>query len=310
MIITPENLKALQTGFRTALFLRIKEYMPLYQRFSMEIPSMRSSETYGDMSPIAGMRRWLGDRYIHNLKTKAFEVINEQFELTVSVARTDIEDDNLGLYTSRFQEIGDQAAMLPDNLFFEALLQGTTKTSYDGVPFFSTSHPVNGTTVSNYTSGSEPVWYLFDLSKVTRPFFFQNRQDTRFVSLTNPNDPDVFYKDKFVYGVDRRGAIGYSAWQLAYRSNDVLTVDTFKAARLAMMNITDDYGRPLNIVPTVLMYHPDIEEDALKILSTSSLTTVTVDGNGTTTTTEDNIWRGKAEPIMATQLIRTSFLGN
>lgn len=62
------------------------------------------------------------------------------------------------------------------------------------------------------------VWYLFDVSKGIKPFVFQLRKAPNFVSLFSPTDPNVFWRKKFVYGVDSRGNAGYSLPFLALRS--------------------------------------------------------------------------------------------
>lgn len=66
---------------------------------------------------------------------------------------------------------------------------------------------------------NEPtVWYLIDTSKPIRPFIFQLRQAPNFVALFSPNDPNVFWRKKFVYGVDTRGNAGFTLPFLAARA--------------------------------------------------------------------------------------------
>lgn len=54
------------------------------------------------------------------------------------------------------------------------------------------------------------AWYLGDLSKPVKPFVFQLRKAPSQSSLTDPNSDHVFFKRQYVYGVDARGAAGYS----------------------------------------------------------------------------------------------------
>lgn len=61
-------------------------------------------------------------------------------------------------------------------------------------------------------------WYLFDISKPIKPFVFQMRKAPNFVSMTAPNDPNVFWQDQFVYGVDSRGNAGFTMPFLALTS--------------------------------------------------------------------------------------------
>lgn len=61
-------------------------------------------------------------------------------------------------------------------------------------------------------------WYLFDTTKGVKPFIFQMRKTPEFVSLINLTDPNVFWRKKFVYGVDSRGNAGFSLPFLALTS--------------------------------------------------------------------------------------------
>jgi len=61
------------------------------------------------------------------------------------------------------------------------------------------------------------AWYLLDTTKPIMPFIFQLRKPPTFAALTDPTLENVFMRKKFVYGVDARGAAGYSLPFLAYR---------------------------------------------------------------------------------------------
>lgn len=61
-------------------------------------------------------------------------------------------------------------------------------------------------------------WYLLDTSMPIKPFIWQLRKAPDFVSLTNPTDENLFWRKKFVYGVDSRGNAGYGLPFLAARA--------------------------------------------------------------------------------------------
>jgi phage major head subunit gpT-like protein len=66
---------------------------------------------------------------------------------------------------------------------------------------------------------NEPtVWYLLDVSRAIKPFVFQQRKAPEFVSKDSLTDDNVFWKKKFVFGVDSRGAAGYTLPFLAARA--------------------------------------------------------------------------------------------
>lgn len=74
------------------------------------------------------------------------------------------------------------------------------------------------TVVVNPRLGNEPtVWYLLATNRGIKPLIFQNRQAPQLVKLDRPTDPKVFNDKLYIYGVDARGAGGYSLPFLAFR---------------------------------------------------------------------------------------------
>jgi phage major head subunit gpT-like protein len=81
-------------------------------------------------------------------------IVNDDFEVTVRVKRNDIEDDQLGIYSSHAQMAGFSARQLPDEIVAELKNDSFTNKCYDGQPFYDTDHPVTSsdnvtTSVSN-----------------------------------------------------------------------------------------------------------------------------------------------------------------
>lgn len=70
-----------------------------------------------------------------------------------------------------------------------------------------------------------------------------------------------------------------------------LSPTSYAAARAAMMSFKDEHGRPLKIVPGLLVVPPALEEPARKILMAET------DASGAT-----NPWRGTAELLVAPEL--------
>ena len=55
------------------------------------------------------------------------------------------------------------------------------------------------------------TWYIADIGSAVKPLIFQMRQDPQssLTAMVNPNDPNVFEKDEYRWGVKARGAAGY-----------------------------------------------------------------------------------------------------
>jgi phage major head subunit gpT-like protein len=61
-------------------------------------------------------------------------------------------------------------------------------------------------------------WYLADLSKPIKPFLFQTRVAPELVARFNPQDPQVFDLDEFIWGARARYNAGYTLPYLCSRN--------------------------------------------------------------------------------------------
>lgn len=270
--VTPSILAALQTGFNKSFKDGIGLVEPTYQRFASVIPSSTKSNTYGWLGKMPGFREWIGDRVINDILSHGYAIENKDFEMTIGVDRNDIEDDNLGIYSPLFQEMGRATKVHPDELVYALLKAAHTTECYDGQNFFDAEHPVNsshdgsGTNelVSNITTGGGDAWYLFDTSRAIKPLIFQNRKSPKFTAMDKTDDEDVFMRKKFRYGVDSRSNVGFSFWQLAHKSQAALDGASLNDAIRRMQSLKGDGGRPLAINPTLLVCSPANREAALE----------------------------------------------
>lgn len=154
MLITRASIQQLQVGFSAIYRAGWNATRPKLVELATTVPSNTRTNTYGWMARLLKMRKWDGPRVIQNLNTHAYQLENEPYELTVGVDRDDIEDDQLGVYNPLFEELGRQAQKWPDQVLKAVLQAGTTTNGFDGVPFFSTAHPLNpaGNQSNNFSS--------------------------------------------------------------------------------------------------------------------------------------------------------------
>lgn len=255
MIVTAQNLDSLRVGFKSAFmgaFDTAKSYKSIV---AMEVNSTHAEESYGWFGSFPNLREWIGPRVLHALTAHGYTIKNRAFEVTVSIPRTAIEDDTVGLFSPAFQEMGRKAKEHPDVLLFELLSGGFSTNCYDGQYFFDADHPVKDAlgaaqSVSNYQSGAGEPWFLLDCSRAVRPLVWQERIPYTFTQLTDERDPHVFFNDEYIYGTRARVNAGFGLWQLAYGSKAALDATNLRAAYTAMTNITDDSGKKLGIRPT------------------------------------------------------------
>jgi phage major head subunit gpT-like protein len=257
-VITPDVLQAAQRGFKTAFQKGFSGVTPMYTSVCTVVTSTASEETYGWLGDFPKLREWIGDRQFKSLKSKGYSIRNRKFEGSVTVERDDIEDDKLGLYTPRFEMMGEAAAKHPEEIVFELINKSTSLPCFDGQNFFDTDHPVgnegNVQSVSNFQAGGGPLWILADLKRPLKPFIFQKRRDYAFTSKEDAKTSDlVFLRDQYAYGVDARVSAGFGFWQMAFGSKATLDAANLKAAYEALTSFKDDEGRLLGIRPSHLI---------------------------------------------------------
>ena len=293
MLINSETLNLAFKGFKTVYSDAFAAAPAYADKIAMTVPSISRDEAYGWLGQFPRLREWVGPRHVNGLKAHGFTIENRKFEATVSVGRTDIADDRLGIFKPMFAEMGRDSRIHPEELVFGLLKSGFSLPCFDGQNFFDTDHPVElepgaaPSLVSNMQAGSGPAWYLLDTSREVRPIIWQEREKYEFQAITASNDHHVFMNDEYVYGVRARVNAGFGLWQLAFGSQAGLTKANYAAARAAMMNFKSDGGRILGISPTVLVVPPALESDARYLLNTEN------SAGG-----ESNPWKGTAELIV------------
>lgn len=271
MIVNRQNLQAAFTGFKTAFNQAFEGTNSDYQNIAMTVPSMTSQEVYPWLGQTTNFREWVGDRVYQALKQYDFTVKNKPYENTIAVNRDHLEDDQYGIYTPLFQQMGIDSRQHPDTLLWPLLKDGFNQLCYDGQNFFDTDHPVmdangNETSVSNSGGGSGTPWFLIDNTRAVKPMIWQTRKPYNFVAMDQETDEAVFSRKEYRYGVDTRVAAAYGLWQLAYGSKQTLDATSFNAAYAAMSEMKGDNGRPLGVRPKLLIVPPSLRATALEVV--------------------------------------------
>jgi phage major head subunit gpT-like protein len=106
-------------------------------------------ELYKFLGNVPTMTKWDGERKRRQLKDLGFQVITDKFEATIEVDIDDYRRDKTGQILTRIQELGVQAAILPQQLITTLIESGGN--GYDGAAFFADSHN-NGTFDNNYNA--------------------------------------------------------------------------------------------------------------------------------------------------------------
>jgi phage major head subunit gpT-like protein len=292
MKITVAALLAMNVGFRADFQNAFGAVPKMKDRVAKTVPSSGTSNVYGWLKGLSGMREWLGPRLVDNLSEASYTIANRHFEKTVGVDRNHIEDDQLGIYKDAFAIMGEGAARLPEELVWGLLKDGFTTNCWDGQSFFDTDHPIldkdgNNTTYANTDGGSGTPWFLICSNRPLKPIIYQERKPVEFVAKDRPEDENVFNNRQFVYGADMRCNVGYGLPQTAWGSKQTLNAANYAIARAAIQNMKGDGGAPLGLVPDLLIVPPSLESAARKIV-----------GNQMNDAGATNEWYGTAEPLI------------
>lgn len=282
MALTKEaKLEALRTGMRGEFLNALNGAEKEWVNVARVIPSSTGSNAYGWLGDFPQLQEWVSDRVVRNMKEYGFTVANKNHEATLGIKRTDLEDDNLGMYGTMASNLGSEVIRFQNVGVFGVLKNGDATLIYDGQNLFDTDHPVypktDGTgtakSVSNVlgTKGSKPAWYVLDTSKVIKPVILQERTSPEFEHITNTQQDHVFIKDEYLVGIRYRVAFTGGLWQLSVKSYEDLTADGFNKAFKTMSEFTAHGGRPLGITPTVLVVPPSLRADALGIINAQYL---------------------------------------
>ncbi|WP_417590783.1 Mu-like prophage major head subunit gpT family protein [Parasphingorhabdus sp.] len=292
MKLSNATLQAANTGFNAVFNNGFAAAKTVYQDIVMQTKSSGSEEVYGWLGQLPEIREWLGDRVIRSLELHGFKIKNREFESTISVKRTDMEDDKIGVLAPLFKHMGRNTAEHPDKLLAELIEAGFTDKCYDGQYFFDTDHPIRidevETSASNFQAGSSPAWFLLDLSRDVRPFIYQERLPFEMQALDNSNDENVFKRDEYLYGVRGRCNVGFGLWQMAYASKAELNEDNYELARTAMATLRGNNNKLLGVKGTHLLVPPALEGKGRKLLV-----------NALAEAGASNSWTGSAELIVS-----------
>jgi len=265
MIITAGNLAAFFTGLQTAFNAGLTSAASQWQQVAMRVPSASAQNDYAWLGAWPKLREWVGDKVYQNLMAYAYTIANKAYESSIEVKRDNLEDDTHGVYAPLATAAGQAAQLWVDENIFPLLASGWATPCYDGEAFFSATHKVGKKTVSNSGGGASTPWYLLDTSKAIKALIYQDRKAPQMVNQLEPTSDAVFNRGVYRYSIEARGNFGFGLWQVAYGSKQPLNVTNYAAARQAMTPV-DEHGRPLGIVPNLLVVPKSLEASARAIL--------------------------------------------
>ena len=138
--INSATLQAVQRGFRVFYNEDFRRTNSVVDKFALVRNSTNAEEALVFATSLPRMRKWLGERIFNNFTAQETKIVNEPYELSIKVAREDIEDDKIGIYEPWIRDLGRRGALMFDDLAIEALTTGHQRLGFDNQYFFDTDH--------------------------------------------------------------------------------------------------------------------------------------------------------------------------
>ncbi len=271
-----EQIRALFVTYKGVFQGALSGFVGRWDKISTKVQSTSTVNVYGWLGQSATFREWVGPRVVQAITTFGYTVPNKTKEMTVSIKREDVEDDNLGIYTPLVADMGQETVRDIDQLVFGALKANGT--CYDGLTYFHAAHPATfGDDGTPITTAGAPTfanvllpadgetavaaWYAMDTSRVIRPVIYQERKAAVFVSKTDLTSENVFNENEFVFGADKRDNVGYSLPQFCIKCTAPLNAENFTKARSMLESMEGDQGKPLGLSLTTVVAPPELRAD-------------------------------------------------
>lgn len=149
MIIgTQAGLQFFFTGLQQNFQAAYQTTESWHEKVATTVPSSSEQNVYGWIGKIDKMREWVGPRVTHSPAAQTYTLVNRPYELTETIDKFKLEDDQFGIYAPVATQLGWQAKKWPDyqlrDLLFNTGTQtGARQNGLDGLTHWNTAHPVD-----------------------------------------------------------------------------------------------------------------------------------------------------------------------
>jgi phage major head subunit gpT-like protein len=280
MPVNTSTLRNVELEASNAFLKGLQAMTPTAYRLFTQVFKMNTKTVEAPiLSMVEPLREWIGPRLLTTLSVRSYAITAKDYERTVRIPRNAIDDATYDLWMPQLETLGRQADALPDQQVFLKLANGKVDLCYDGLAFFSASHPTGqvvagvAQTFSNLIGSGSPAWYLFDTTKSIMPMVWGDRKAPEYAQFWSPDDDRVFYFNEYVQGVFMRGVADYGFPQFATRIENVLDANNFENALVAMTSIKNDNGQNMGVRPSLAIIPPSLEPAAKRLWGRATLST-------------------------------------
>lgn len=157
-LATASDLSALFIAFEMRLQQQFDEYETRWEKFAGVVPTKTEVEKLPFLSLFPQFRRWAPgtNRHKNNYVLNDIQVTNLDWELTASISRPRLMDDQFGAFLNMAPaHMAREAMILPDREIVKYMENAAlTVNDWDGVPYFSASHPIDPTGLATASTQS------------------------------------------------------------------------------------------------------------------------------------------------------------
>lgn len=217
------------------------EYTPKTGRLYEDLDSQDLAEDYNLMLDTFGFRKFKENFPKKTALEKRVTIANEEWVDNLTVRKRELETKHGNKYRLFASMQGRKVGRFIDQRT-ASLLKSTggafTANGFDGVPYFSASHPLYkaGGTYGNLDSGGGgQYWYLFDTSLI-RPVIWQWRKRPD-VDNFGPDSEYARLNQEVLWNFYLDAGWGMSLWHFGYASNQTLNETNLEAAMQAMKKV-------------------------------------------------------------------------
>ena len=146
-LVNPSVLAATRVAVEARVasaYRSVSENMLWYNQVATTIPGSGSGMTIYLEQTLPRMRKWVGSRNYNGVKRIAQSLTFDDYEDSIKISVNDLNDDNLQVYNAIISGLGRAARLWPNDMVYNAVINGGTATCVDGQPFFNASHPLEG----------------------------------------------------------------------------------------------------------------------------------------------------------------------
>lgn len=143
------DLSALFIAFEMRLQQQFDSYETQWEKFAGVVPTKTEVEKLPFLSLFPQFRQWDAgtNRHNNNYVLNDIQVTNKDWELTAQLPRPKLMDDQFGAFLNMAPaHMAREAMVLPDREIVKYMENDALTTDdWDGVPYFSASHPIDPT---------------------------------------------------------------------------------------------------------------------------------------------------------------------